>query len=122
MSAETLLKDGDHDGACDRAYYAMFNAARAMLDVFGPTSLAGVKTCSSVLRLFSEVFVVPRLVDRDLGRGLNLVQGLRLRADYARTGVSKQDAENAVAIMRQMLDSAESFLKRYQVINRGNPD
>lgn len=30
-SAKILLDTGDIDGACDRAYYAMFNAARAAL-------------------------------------------------------------------------------------------
>jgi uncharacterized protein (UPF0332 family) len=30
-SAKILLDTGDVDGACDRAYYAMFNAARAAL-------------------------------------------------------------------------------------------
>ena len=30
-SARILLDTGDKEGACDRAYYAMFNAARAAL-------------------------------------------------------------------------------------------
>jgi uncharacterized protein (UPF0332 family) len=30
-SAHMLLKDNDSDGACNRAYYAMFDAARAAL-------------------------------------------------------------------------------------------
>ena len=30
-SARLLLSDGDVDGACNRAYYAMFDAARAAL-------------------------------------------------------------------------------------------
>lgn len=34
-SAKTLLDDGDNDGACNRAYYAMFDAARAALLVSG---------------------------------------------------------------------------------------
>ena len=28
-SADKLLQDDDSDGACNRAYYAMFDAARA---------------------------------------------------------------------------------------------
>lgn len=31
ISARTLLDAGDMESACDRAYYAMFNAARAAL-------------------------------------------------------------------------------------------
>lgn len=30
-SARNLLQDNDGDGACNRAYYAMFDAARAAL-------------------------------------------------------------------------------------------
>lgn len=30
-SAKILLNNGDTDGACNRAYYAMFDAARAAL-------------------------------------------------------------------------------------------
>jgi uncharacterized protein (UPF0332 family) len=30
-SARLLLSDGDVDGACNRAYYAMFDAAHALL-------------------------------------------------------------------------------------------
>lgn len=30
-SAKVLLATGDADGACNRAYYAMFDAARAAL-------------------------------------------------------------------------------------------
>ena len=30
-SARLLLESGDMDGACNRAYYAMFDAARAVL-------------------------------------------------------------------------------------------
>ncbi|MCX7662789.1 MAG: HEPN domain-containing protein [Tepidimonas fonticaldi] len=32
-SAQALLERGDPDGAVNRAYYAMFDAARAMLTV-----------------------------------------------------------------------------------------
>ena len=32
-SARVLLQDGDAEGACNRAYYAMFDAARAALMV-----------------------------------------------------------------------------------------
>ncbi len=31
VAAPSLLRDGDTEGACNRAYYAMFNAAHAVL-------------------------------------------------------------------------------------------
>lgn len=38
-SAKLLLADGDLDGACNRAYYAMFDAARAALIWSGAESI-----------------------------------------------------------------------------------
>ena len=38
-SARLLLGDGDVDGACNRAYYAMFDAIRAALLVSDPSIL-----------------------------------------------------------------------------------
>ena len=37
-SARLLLEAGDTDGACNRAYYAMFDAARAALLASGASS------------------------------------------------------------------------------------
>lgn len=37
-SARLLLDSGDTDGASNRAYYAMFDAARAVLFVYAPTA------------------------------------------------------------------------------------
>ena len=37
-SAKLLLDTGDTDGACNRAYYAMFDAARAALLASGGAS------------------------------------------------------------------------------------
>jgi len=44
-SSELLLSSGDLDGACNRAYYAMFDAARASLLLTGVIAdLASIKT------------------------------------------------------------------------------
>ena len=53
-SARTLLADGDNDGACNRAYYAMFDAARAALltcKALVPPEVA--KTHSGLISAFS---------------------------------------------------------------------
>ena len=42
-SARLLLDAGDTDGACNRAYYAMFDAARAALLASGAPVEAGVQ-------------------------------------------------------------------------------
>ncbi|MHB8253387.1 MAG: HEPN domain-containing protein [Acidiferrobacter sp.] len=49
-SAKVLLDTGDADGACNRAYYAMFDAARAALMASGaPTEPEIARTHSGLI-------------------------------------------------------------------------
>ena len=68
-SARLLLSAGDPDGACNRAYYAMFDAARAALIATGQD--VG-KTHRGVLNAFSERLVKAGAIPRETGRLLNL--------------------------------------------------
>lgn len=53
-SAKLLLDSGDVDGACNHAYYAMFDAARAALIwSAAPVEPTVVKTHSSLISAFS---------------------------------------------------------------------
>jgi uncharacterized protein (UPF0332 family) len=53
-SAQLLLNAGDFDGACNRAYYAMFDAARAALLASGAKVEPGIaKTHSGLISAFS---------------------------------------------------------------------
>ena len=53
-SALTLLHDGDNDGACNRAYYAMFDAARAaLLASKAPVPPEIARTHSGLISAFS---------------------------------------------------------------------
>lgn len=59
-SARLLLDTGDVEGACDRAYYAMFNAARAALLVSGAAVQTGVgRTHGGLISAFSQHLVKP---------------------------------------------------------------
>ncbi len=52
-AARLLLDTGDTDGACNRAYYAMFDAAHAALFALGVESLdTPVKTHNGLIALF----------------------------------------------------------------------
>lgn len=56
-SARLLLDAGDVDGACNRAYYAMFDAARAALIKSGaPVPPEVAKTHSGLISAFSLHF------------------------------------------------------------------
>ncbi|HVZ46350.1 MAG TPA: HEPN domain-containing protein [Ramlibacter sp.] len=96
-SAQLLFEHGDSDGACNRAYYAMFSAARAALEIAGGAFRAEqLKTHSGLISAFSMRLVKTGLVSHDLGRTLNKAEDLRLASDYRGDAVKPELAEWAV--------------------------
>ena len=92
-SARKLLEDDDSDGACNRAYYAMFDAARAALlasNTLVPSEIA--KTHSGLIAAFSLHLVKPGLFPVALGKSFNKVEDLRLVADYKGDPLGAEDA------------------------------
>lgn len=97
-SAQLLLNTGDLDGACNRAYYAMFDAARAALLAAGVQSGAEVpRTHGGVIAAFSLHLVKPGRVSLELGRALNRAEEIRLVADYKGEAVDHKHAAWAVS-------------------------
>jgi len=96
-SARILLNAGDVDGACNRAYYAMFDAARAALLASGINeSTVNTKTHSGLISKFSLELVKSGQVSVELGKSLNKVEDLRLMADYKEDSILEEDAAWAV--------------------------
>jgi uncharacterized protein (UPF0332 family) len=103
-SAKLLLDSGDVDGACNRAYYAMFDAARgALLTVNAPVPSEVARTHSGLITAFSLHLVKPSLIAVEHGRALNKVEDLRLIADYKGDPVTLDNAA-------WTLEQAEKFL------------
>lgn len=97
-SARLLLDNGDTDGACNRAYYAMFDAARAALMSAKPEIPAEtVRTHGGLITTFSLQLVKTGQVALEHGKSLNRVQELRLIADYKGDPVAAEDAGWALA-------------------------
>lgn len=97
-SAKVLLDTGDADGACNRAYYAMFDAARAALVASrAPVAPEVAKTHNGLIAAFSLHLVKTGRVPVDLGRALNKAEELRLVADYKGDPIELADASWAVA-------------------------
>ena len=108
--ARVLLDTGDTEGACSRAYYAMFDAAHAALRAAGIlTPDAQIKTHNGLLTLFSKELVQTKQVDPDLNKALNQVQQLRLVADY--TG-EQPEMEKA----RWAVEQAEAFVAAVRMV------
>lgn len=110
-SAQLLLDSSDVDGACNRAYYAMFDAARAaLLWVHAPVPAEVARTHSGLITAFSLHVVKPGLVAIDHGRALNKVEDLRLIADYRGDPVTVENAAWA-------LEQAQAFLAAIRTLS-----
>lgn len=106
-SAKVLLDTGDADGACNRAYYAMFDAARAALLASGaPVEPEIARTHNGLISAFSLHLVKTGRVPVALGKALNRAEELRLLADYKGDPV---DDENANWVVLQAQDFVEAM-------------
>lgn len=102
-SAQLLLSAGDYEGACNRAYYAMFDAAKAALLHLQPDDdLSVAKTHNGLIAAFGLQVVKAGLVDVSLGRNLNRGQTLRQVADYTGDPLTLSDVE-------QLMKDANNF-------------
>jgi uncharacterized protein (UPF0332 family) len=92
-SAQILIEHNDPNGACDRAYYAMFDVARAALvRVEGYVG----KTHKGTLAAFSERFVRNGPISKETGRLLKHVEAYRNLADYQDESVTLEQAQDIV--------------------------
>lgn len=107
--ARVLLGAGDTEGACSRAYYAMFDAAHAALIASGhetPTAL--IKKHHTLIADFGKKLVLGGQMDAVFGRTLNKIQEMRLLADYSCDPPSVENAKQAV-------EQAEAFVATVRV-------
>jgi len=103
-SARTLLDLGDVDGAANRAYYAMFDAARAALLASGaPVEPEIGRTHSGLIGAFGNFLVKNGPVPKDMGRLLNRAHEIRQAADYNGNSVEPADA-------KEVVEQAETFV------------
>lgn len=103
-SARALLNLDDVDGACNRAYYAMFDAARAALLASGAPVRQDIgKTHSGLINAFSEYLIKNGPVPKEMGRLLKRAEEIRLVADYKGDSVELSDTQ-------EMVEQAEVFV------------
>jgi uncharacterized protein (UPF0332 family) len=102
-AAELLLGSGDADSACNRAYYAMFNAARASLIAVGEEQRSRSKTHAALISAFGQFVVNAGYVSPELARALGKEANRRLIVDY---NCIEQTVENG----HQSLSTAKVFV------------
>ncbi|NEV64317.1 HEPN domain-containing protein [Thiorhodococcus minor] len=110
-SARLLLEDGDTEGACNRAYYAMFDAAHAALLAGVPNFNTGsTKTHRGLIAALGRYLIVPGHLPDTLGRALNQVERIRLLADYTGEGIDASKARWAIEQAAEFLSQIEASI------------
>lgn len=109
VSAKVLLESGDADGACNRAYYAMFDAARAALLASGHE--VG-KTHRGLLNSFANDLVKNELIPKEMGRLLKRAETFRYVADYSEELVELSDALEMVAQTEIFVDTLQDYINQ----------
>jgi uncharacterized protein len=103
-SAHRLLEDGDYASAVSRAYYAMFDLTRAMLQEIDP-KLVAAKTHTTIISRFSRHLVRDRGLPREAGRVLRRVFNARILTEYSASAVALNDAREAVELMDRFFEA-----------------
>ena len=110
-SARLLLADGDINGAVNRAYYAMFEAAHAALLTECPTiNPAGIRTHTAVISAFGRHLVKTGRLPAEVGKAMNRVEQIRLLADYTGEEVGHERADWAVAQAEVLVNTVRDVM------------
>lgn len=109
-AARLLLANDDTEGACNRAYYAMFDAAHAALWATGVQQVGDVvKTHGGLASVFGQEFVKTGMVGVEQGRALGHVHKARLLADYTADPPAVDDAREAIALAELFVEAMTSL-------------
>jgi uncharacterized protein (UPF0332 family) len=102
--AKLLLAANKTEGASNRAYYAMYDAAHAALLAIGrELPNAPIKTHPGLIAEFGKSLVLSGHIDAHFGRAFNRAHDIRLLADYNAEPPSIEDA-------KWLVEQAEALL------------
>jgi len=110
--ARLCFDNGFYNAAASRAYYAMFTAARVLLNDLAGFASEDVRRHRAVMRFFSSEFVRRGLVDHDVGRAFLRSLHLRGIADYEPQSIKRNEAEAVLATMQDFISAVEKLLTR----------
>ena len=108
--AQLLYKqDGDPASIVNRAYYAMFYAALALLVTIGQES----SKHQGVLALFDQHFIKPKILPKEMGKFLHHAFDTRQVGDYEEEAeLTKEQANQVLKSAIQFIDSIEERLSK----------
>jgi uncharacterized protein (UPF0332 family) len=110
-SAKILYDIDDMSGACNRAYYAMFDAARsALLAGKEPVESGLIKTHSGLIAAFSLHLVKSGRIPAAYGKSLRQVDQIRLVADYSDEEPDRKTAASSIEQATHFVEAIASYL------------
>ncbi len=113
--ARDLLRSRGYPGAINRAYYAIFTAARALLALKEIDS----RTHQAAFLLFHKHYVKTGLFPRELAELAKRAKGIREAADYDDyVKVPAADARREVAAAAKFVRAVEKFVKDDKRVKR----
>ncbi|MEW5693041.1 MAG: HEPN domain-containing protein [Candidatus Hydrogenedentota bacterium] len=112
-TAKNLLEDGSYRYSLSMSYYAIFNAATALLTVKDLSS----RRHSGIMALLDKEFVKQGIIDRTFSRIFSDAFYIRIDADYTKFYVaSKDDAEHQIKNAEIFINEIKRILKeKYEV-------
>jgi uncharacterized protein (UPF0332 family) len=112
-SAQVLFDVGDMGGACNRAYYAMFDAARAALLATGlePPKSEAIKTHSGLIAAFSLHLIKAGRIPTPFGKSLRLADQIRLIADYSDEEPDRKTALSSIEQANSFIEAVVNYLE-----------
>ena len=111
-AAMGLCEDGLHDDATSRAYYAMYDAARALILHVNPTAQG--HSHKFVLSEFSRSCVRPGHVGTDWPDRISRTQGARHVADYDGDSITATAAAGYAKSARELLDIVTALVPAHE--------
>ena len=102
-AARLLFEAGHYNGAANRAYYAMFDAARAYLRKMHGINSGALKRHATLIEKFSLLAIMSGEIDKSHGRALSRAFDDRIVADYGDRTIGEAEA-------RTLLEKMDAFL------------
>jgi uncharacterized protein (UPF0332 family) len=113
-SAKLLFEAADLHGACNRAYYAMFDAARAaLLSIEEPLQPEVIKTHSGLITAFSLHLIKTGRIPEQQGKALRQVDQIRLIADYSDAEIESADVATAIRQAGDFVAAVGGYITKY---------
>ena len=111
--SQANLDKGFYRSACNRAYYAMFYAASALLYSKGKS----YGKHSAVLAAFRQYFIKTGELDKKWSNDYRLVMDSRHIADYElQDNLDKEDALLAIETSRTFVEEVKKWLQKHDLL------